>query len=107
MTCHPEVHDAAISQFSDYENEKRTEEYIVSLQDIASPDLTSVIVDEGSPTLLRRARVTGVLNVALYCVHIPAHAGHRFSYMLDTDSAAYWTPIPVHGGQQGEQLRRA
>ena len=75
MTCHPEVHDAAISQFNDYENEKRTEEYIVSLQDIASPDLTGVIVDacpdglprEGSPTLLRRTRVTGVFNVVLYC----------------------------------------
>jgi hypothetical protein len=74
MTCHPEVHDAAISQFNDYVNEKRTEEYIVSLQDIGSSDLTGVIVDacpdglsrEGSPTLLRRARVTGVFNAALY-----------------------------------------
>lgn len=67
MTCHPEVHDASNSQFNDDENEKRTEEYIVSLLDITSPDLTGVIVDEGSPTLLRRAKVTEVFNVTLYC----------------------------------------
>jgi hypothetical protein len=74
MTCHPEGHEATIAQFNDDENEKRTEEYIVSLQAIGSPDLTGVMVDagpdglsrEGSPTLLRRARVTGVFKVALY-----------------------------------------
>ena len=113
MTCHPEVHDAAISQFNDYENEKRTEEYIVSLQDIASPDLTGVIVDacpdglprEGSPTLLRRARVTGVFNVAPYCAFRSAQSqlqqftmnavGQRFS------RAMYWISLTVSSESGG------
>jgi len=29
-----------------------------------------------------------------------------FRCMVDTDSDGCWTPIPVHGGQPGEQLRR-
>ncbi len=63
MTCHSEVHDAALSQFNDDENEDGAEEQIVGLQDIASPDLIGVVVDEGSPTLLGRAGVADVFNV--------------------------------------------
>jgi len=62
---HPEVHDAAVLQFNDDENEDGAEEQVVGLEDITGPDLAGVVVDEGSPALLRRARVTDVFNVVL------------------------------------------
>ena len=65
MVRYPKVHDAAVLQFNDDENEDGAEEQVVGLEDITGPDLAGVVVDEGSPALLRRARVTDVLNVAL------------------------------------------
>ena len=52
-------------EFDDEEREERSKEEIVHLQEIASPDICRVIVQESAPLLYSGLRDTNMLHVLL------------------------------------------
>src|ERR1051326_8921382 len=51
MASHPDRHDFSALQFDDEEGKQRVEEEVGDLQEVASPNLMRMVVQEGAPGL--------------------------------------------------------